>query len=649
VRPALTIIIVVSFGIAGCETPEDATCATCTDSGGFVFDPGTVPDTRSGSDTAVPGADVPDLPTDLGTTTDTETTPDVAIADTTEPDTSDLDVAVPDAAQPDTVVPDLPDTTTLDAFEPDTSPIDTSEPDSSEPDMDEPDVDEPDADEPDVALVDTFIPACGNGKVDPGEACDKAIASGDGACPTECPDPSDPCKQGVVAGAVDNCAAYCDVEPVTAAIAGDGCCPPQVTDKEDADCKATCGDSKVGPGEECDGTNVNGKTCASYGYTSGSLVCLGDCTLSTLTCPNSHLILYEYVPNILIVDDLRRVRWHPSGDMALILGVGGKVVRYDPVTKGISLALTLPGQATDLAAHPDGTHFLVVGNSTDGKTPKVWRLDVDLETLDVTSTELPLALTGTPAVVIHTRDETEMAFVVGTWTSGGGGYQNRVYLIDQDAIVNSRAYAGSAGLQGVMWVPATSGLYATSPAVVTSEGINGKGFQTWILETNVQIPGTGTNSFGNAGRGAFRPGGSYGIVAGTSSNIVYVFTGGDWQKTYLGTNNGGSPTAVSWRPDGSRALVVAGSTGNPVEAKVWDHRPSGPGGYNAATWTDVSIAGFGNPPYNGDFDSDLLDVDWRPGSLCDEGLMVGSDNGSSFSPTLGLLVRFWDQDDPDCN
>ena len=37
-----------------------------------------------------------------------------------------------------------------------------------------------------------------------------------------------------------------------------------------------------------------------------------------------------------------------------------------------------------------------------------------------------------------------------------------------------------------------------------------------------------------------------------------------------------------------------------------------------------------------------------PGTACDEGLIVGADNGSSFDPTFGLVVRFFDEDDPDC-
>ncbi len=44
----------------------------------------------------------------------------------------------------------------------------------------------------------------------------------------------------------------------------------------------------------------------------------------------------------------------------------------------------------------------------------------------------------------------------------------------------------------------------------------------------------------------------------------------------------------------------------------------------------------------------LQGVDWRPGTACSEGLIVGSDNGTSWSPTFGLIIRFTDINDPDC-
>ena len=47
----------------------------------------------------------------------------------------------------------------------------------------------------------------------------------------------------------------------------------------------TCGDGKVDPGEQCDGANLGGKTCASLAvYGGGHLACLPNCLFDTSAC-----------------------------------------------------------------------------------------------------------------------------------------------------------------------------------------------------------------------------------------------------------------------------------------------------------------------------------------------------------------------------
>jgi hypothetical protein len=45
-----------------------------------------------------------------------------------------------------------------------------------------------------------------------------------------------------------------------------------------------CGNGKIDAGEQCDGTNLGGKTCASYGYISGTLSCTSDCKVTLTKC-----------------------------------------------------------------------------------------------------------------------------------------------------------------------------------------------------------------------------------------------------------------------------------------------------------------------------------------------------------------------------
>lgn len=45
-----------------------------------------------------------------------------------------------------------------------------------------------------------------------------------------------------------------------------------------------CGNAEIDDGEECDRTNLNDRTCATEGYTSGALACAADCTLDAGAC-----------------------------------------------------------------------------------------------------------------------------------------------------------------------------------------------------------------------------------------------------------------------------------------------------------------------------------------------------------------------------
>jgi hypothetical protein len=103
-------------------------------------------------------------------------------------------------------------------------------------------------------------PNCGNGKLDPGEACDPKIASGAGACDTTCPDDGDPCTTAALVVA-DPCNPHCNTTPITAPKDGDQCCAPGANATTDSDCSATCGNGTVEAGEDCDETSAICKNC----------------------------------------------------------------------------------------------------------------------------------------------------------------------------------------------------------------------------------------------------------------------------------------------------------------------------------------------------------------------------------------------------
>jgi len=122
---------------------------------------------------------------------------------------------------------------------------------------------------------------CGNGVLDStvGEACDTAIASGDGACAASCDD-GQACTTDVLSGS--ECTTSCVHAAITAAADGDGCCPAGANANTDDDCSAMCGNGILEPGELCD-----------PGITAGAGACPASCddgvacTTDTLMNPGS--------------------------------------------------------------------------------------------------------------------------------------------------------------------------------------------------------------------------------------------------------------------------------------------------------------------------------------------------------------------------
>ncbi len=94
------------------------------------------------------------------------------------------------------------------------------------------------------------INCCGNGTLDPGEVCDPKIPTGlPGACPVQCHD-GKACTADILTGTA--CSVVCKFKPVTTAKSGDGCCPAGATPGTDSDCKPSCGNGALDPGEVCD-------------------------------------------------------------------------------------------------------------------------------------------------------------------------------------------------------------------------------------------------------------------------------------------------------------------------------------------------------------------------------------------------------------
>jgi hypothetical protein len=351
---------------------------------------------------------------------------------------------------------------------------------------------------------------------------------------------------------------------------------------------------------------------------------------------------YEKINNFFLVGDIAHVAWHGSGDWALLVGSDGSLAQYDPMTAAILTLPSLDGTPRDVGESPTSDSIVITGLSNGSAA--LWRVDED-ELGQATVINWDLALIGDEATCAVPEPGSDV-WAICTRTQNAGAYINRLYRVSYEAgILDSKAYSSGAGISDAMW---TQTAYPGSNALVTTEGYNGSGSQSWVLVSDTVIGNGWSPGFGNAGRAQWRPNGSYGVVVGTSTNSVYVFDGA-WQSTKTpAPNNGASGNAIAWRSDGTRALVVARPTGLPLQGSVFEHRPINKSQYDSEAWTNVSISGFDEAPYNGSFNTHLLDVSWRPGSACDEGIIVGADNGTTFNPTFGLVIRFYDEDDPDC-
>jgi len=99
------------------------------------------------------------------------------------------------------------------------------------------------------------VDSCGDGFVDPGEACDGTI--GENTC-----------------GSLGH---YNQTGTLV--------CTP-LCNFDTSDCGGRCGDGLPNgtDGEQCDGNNLDGNSCESLGYTGGTLTCAADCTFEVSAC-----------------------------------------------------------------------------------------------------------------------------------------------------------------------------------------------------------------------------------------------------------------------------------------------------------------------------------------------------------------------------
>ncbi|MGB1699783.1 MAG: hypothetical protein ACPHRO_07510, partial [Nannocystaceae bacterium] len=395
-----------------------------------------------------------------------------------------------------------------------------------------------------------------------------------------------------------------------------------------------CGDGVINAGEECDGSNLAGATCTSLGYGSGTPGCSENCQLTTSECTGTHLLTYANVSNAsLLSRPMVGVAWHPSGDFALAVSSTGDVFHYDAATQAATVTATVSGTPSAIAASADGTAFAIVG--ADGTDGALWPVTVDAS--HQLTFELQQTLSA-PAYAIQTDPWTGTIAVVGRTSTYNTTW---VDLWDPvQGVFDTKAFFAGAGVTGLMWADPL--VAQGAHALLTTHGFNGADSRTWILDTDEVVTNNWSPGFGNAGGAGYRPSGGFGLVAGTSSNVVYVYSG-TWTSASLpGVGSASNLYDVAWNGSGDRALLFGRAVGSPLQATVFILAQGASPSFDAGDLINASLANFDQSPYFGTSNTTLRDAAWRPNDACDGGLLVGGDT------TRGWIIQFWDLDDDDC-
>jgi hypothetical protein len=128
-------------------------------------------------------------------------------------------------------------------------------------------------------------PSCGNGEIEPGEACDRALPSGQfGAC--SCAASNRACVVRKSDGRPEECLTRCTDEILKCSATPDGCCPGPCPDPsiKDPDCSTGCGNGAVDSGETCDTAIAPGLAGACPTRCQDGDACTSDQLISAGTC-----------------------------------------------------------------------------------------------------------------------------------------------------------------------------------------------------------------------------------------------------------------------------------------------------------------------------------------------------------------------------
>ncbi len=349
--------------------------------------------------------------------------------------------------------------------------------------------------------------------------------------------------------------------------------------------------------------------------------------------------------------DAFAVAFHPDGTYAVVVERGEGVHVYDWATETATRFDLRAGGRTlyldDLVFAADGSRAWIVGYERVGSTDTgviitlddaAWRRGDGAASFSrATATaagerfagiELPRAPSGGPGggrpVVLS--------------QSGTSPYIARLRELDPTTGAFSGLFVArptSAGCDDLAFSDNEFGQWG----IVLACGTNGAEILYYTEVAGVAEWRAGTGGFGNVSRTDGHPGGGYALIVNWSSRNLYRHDGGALRPT------SGSPGLitgiwdVSFSPDGSLALITGRAIGATLRGTILEFRHDL---YAAPEITDVSIEGFGAPPYSATSSTYLNDSAFRPG--CHGGLIVGG----TATASSGLVIEFQRTDGVPC-
>jgi hypothetical protein len=211
-----------------------------------------------------------------------------------------------------------------------------------------------------------------------------------------------------------------------------------------------------------------------------------------------------------------------------------------------------------------------------------------------------------------------------------------------ETITSFKGYNASYKAMDFAFVPEeVLGIYGLG-AILSHDGPDAK---LWIASSGDLQDMTG-ESGGNWGRAGWRPGGGYGFVANYTSGTFWFTTGiTTWDYIFGLAGVGNGTFDIVWRPDGKRALMPGTAWNSTLN--ILEHRPKSDAFVKSSPdLIKQPLTGWEQSPYfakSGSGTAALAGA-FRPGVLCDQGLLVGNLNALGY----GVIVLFQDTDAHDC-